>query len=700
MQTHITETDCLIMLKTEDSHMTYTYPDKDDRLTCQLIEKEFDGDYWAESEELVLKHAWEELRSLKAKRNISAKGAPFSVLDLGCGMGRLFDKESAAADEITAAEPDVARFEAAETEGRRVSQLANIPVTVINGDASALPHGKKYSAVISSHVLQHITCNMAAEMMWELASRLDPEGILLLTTTYTDGAEDQFFCESWDSENRKSERIDRKRFDSLFGTEGVLPVRMFSSETIISMAEMEGLELMRISRYHYQNHHSAAEDEEANLSGDFEGARDIMYLFRKKDRMLIDGNICYNFSFSIFDEETGLRTDDEQELRNSVRKAYPDAVFMDDPEADDEQLFRDLKVGQNFLHGGGLPFGCFRVLMKSYKLDFDIETVSSAGTRSRHFDIKNSAVFMTVFPQSDTVQVCVCLSVKNGTADDFVYLRQVQGNGALLTNGDGRKISVRDIFREVSGCLGRKVTDVIETYLLEVKQLGTYENVEEILEKEKKLVYGMMTGDEGWAHVPEKLAEERLVNRWGSRDFMSLVSFGSNSVFFNLFDSSDAVNYRASRMNYDHNFYGDMNPYFEMDSDIAGVNHGVLFSAELVMVIKTICNRILRRQADYYTVGQSSKLRAEIHKIKAYRGELITTLNKVENLEISEIGEMERVLLTSQQIDPIIEKVKYLLELLESELDLLYQTSTNRLINLLTAAGLILAAIQVLQGIL
>lgn len=72
----------------------------------------------------------------------------------------------------------------------------------------------------------------------------------------------------------------------------------------------------------------------------------------------------------------------------------------------------------------------------------------------------------------------------------------------------------------------------------------------------------------------------------------------------------------------------------------------------------------------------------------------------MENLEISEIGEMERVLLTSQQIDPIIEKVKYLLELLESELDLLYQTSTNRLINLLTAAGLILAAIQVLQGIL
>lgn len=680
--------------------MSYTYPDKDDRLTCQLIEKEFDGTYWAESEARVLSQAMEELRLMKEKRKAAGDTSPFSVLDLGCGVGRLFEKAAEVADEITGVEPDTARFAAAENAGRKVWQSASIPVIVINGDASALPRGKKYSAAVSSHVLQHITCHMAEKMMSELASRLEPEGLLIVTTTYTEGESDRFYCESWEGEDRKSGEIDRERFDELFGKEGVLPCRMFAEDSIVSMAEAEGLELIRISRYHYQNHHSAEEDKEANLSGECEGARDIMYIFRKKSSLLIDGNICYQFSFSIFDEETGLRTDDEKELRAAGRKAYPDAVFMDEPEAIDEPFFRDLKVVENFLHGGGLPFSCFRVLMKNYRLEFDIETVSSGGMRQRHFDVRDSAVFMTVFPQSDTVQVCVCLSVKNGTPDDFVYLRQVQGNGAKLKNKDGRILSIGDIFSEVSGCLGRKVTDVAETYLLEVKQLGAYESVDEILEKEKKLVYGMMTGDEGWIHVPDKLAEERLANRWGSRDFMRLVSFGANSVFFNLYESSDAVNYRANRMGYDHDYYGDMNPYFEMNSDIAGVNHGVLFSAELVMVIKTICNRILRRQADYYTGGQSSKLRAEIRKIKAYRGELITTLNRVENLEISEIGEMEKVLLTSQQIEPIIEKIKYLLELLESELDLLYQTSTNRLINLLTIAGLVLAAIQVLQGIL
>ncbi|MGN1333728.1 MAG: class I SAM-dependent methyltransferase, partial [Anaerovoracaceae bacterium] len=490
--------------------MTYTYPDKDDRLTCQLIEKEFDGTYWTESEALVLEQAWEELRALKEKKNVAEKNSPFNVLDLGCGMGRLFSEESKVADEITGVEPDAARFAAAEAEGCRVSQSANIPVTVINGDVSSLPQDKKYSAVISSHVLQHITCNMAADMMKKMADLLEPEGILVMTTTYTHSEEDGFFCESWYGEKRISEKIDKERFDGLFGAESVLPVRIFAEDSIVSMAEAEGLELIRTSRYHYQNHHSTEEDEEANLSGEYEGARDIMYVFRKKSSLMIDGNICYHFSFSIFDEETGLRTDDEQELRAAVRKTYPDAVFMDEQKADDEQLFRDLKVVENFLHSGGLPFKCFRALMKNYRLGFDIETVSSNGIRKRHFDVRDSAVLMTVFPQSDTVQVCVCLSVKNGTPDDFVYLRQVQGNGAKLKDKDGRILSIRDIFSEVSGCLGRKVTDVAETYLVEIKQLGVYENVDEILEKEKKLVYGMMTGDEGWLHVPDKLAEERL----------------------------------------------------------------------------------------------------------------------------------------------------------------------------------------------
>ena len=666
-------------------------------LTCQLIDTEFDGTYWAESEAEVLRQAMEDVDS--AVKLCREKKKAVNLLDLGCGMGRLFPVFAEKADRITAAEPDWERFAAAEAAARMVSEESGVPIQVLHGDASVLPQAEKYNIIVSSHVMQHITCGMAADLMHTMAQKLKPNGILILTTTYTEGTEDLFFRESWKNGMRNSEATDREEFDQTFGTDGVLPVRLFSAQSMLSLADSENLELIRMSRYHYQQHHSASEDIEANSADEGRGARDVMYIFRKRQKFDIDANICYHFSFSIFDEEVGLRTDDENELRDAIRKAYPTAVFDDEDAAKEEPFFKELAVGQGFLHGGGLPFDCFRVLLKDYDLQFTLETQSSAGLRRRQYEIADTAVFMTVFPDSDTVQVFVCLSVLNAAENDYVYFRHVQGNGAKLMNHDGRRLSIKDIFGEVSQCLNRNITDVIETYLLEIKRFDDYEDADDILKDHPEVVYGIMTGDEGWKHVPSDMAAARLENRWGSRDFIRLVSFGANSVFFNLSQSAKAADYRAERENFDHSFYGDMNPYFSMDSNVAGVNHGILFSMELVMVIKTICNRILRRQANHYSGTHGGKLRKEISKLKRYRGELITTLNKVENLSISEIDEMERVLLNSQQIDPIIDKIKYLLELLESELDLLYNSSTNRIGTAIAIGGLIFAAIQILLAL-
>ena len=144
--------------------------------------------------------------------------------------------------------------------------------------------------------------------------------------------------------------------------------------------------------------------------------------------------------------------------------------------------------------------------------------------------------------------------------------------------------------------------------------------------------------------------------------------------------------------------YGGANPYFLMNSNVAGVNHGIIFSQETVFVIKTIANRVLNRQSGYAVVT-SNRLGNEIRKTKKFRSELITILNRVENMGITEMGELEQMLLRSYKITPLIDSIKYLLELLESELDLLYQQSTNRLVNILTIAGLLLSVIDVLSGI-
>lgn len=674
--------------------MTYIYPDKDDKLTCQLIDTEYNGAYWQKSEEQILSYAIEQVRSLASYRR--GKNKKVSFLDLGCGMGRLIPIFAGEVDEVTAVEPDSNRFEKALMAGKWAEERYGHTVNMVQGDAESLPSDKKYSIILSSHVLQHIKCEMADDLMLKMSKRLEPGGLLLITTTYTAEEDDLFFKESWKDGMRSCEATDEDGFNEAYTKEGILPVRQLSEKSIMNMAQAHNLDFVRMDRYHYKGHQNISEDAKANLSGDNEGARDVLYIFKKRSEIDMDANICYHFSFSTLGN--GLNRVSEQSMRSSIKSAYPNAIFGDDELANEEPLFRDLSAVQGFLHAKGLPFECFRVMFKDYDLEFETEVTSEVGVRKKKYDIQNTSVFMSVFPDSDTVQVCVCLSVKDADENDFVHFRHMQGNGAKLKNKDGRMLSIRDIFREVSESLKCDITDIAENYIIEIKRFSDEESVAEILNNHKKLIYGLMTGDEGWKHVPEELAESRLENSWGSRDFMKLISFGANSVFFNLSQSEDAKDYRKNRADFDHSFYGDMDKYFSMDSNVAGVNHGVLLSFEMVMVIRTICNRILRRQADYYGGDHGGKLRAEIQRIKAYRGELITTLSKVENLAISEVGEMEKVLLVGQQIDPIIDKIKYLLELLESELNLLYDTSTNRLGNWIAIGGLIFAAIQIMQG--
>jgi hypothetical protein len=209
------------------------------------------------------------------------------------------------------------------------------------------------------------------------------------------------------------------------------------------------------------------------------------------------------------------------------------------------------------------------------------------------------------------------------------------------------------------------------------------------MQNEKKRLYGIISGDEGWNHIPHDLADARIQADWSSRDYVEFITFGSNFLLLNLTNSTAAQTYRVNQTNFGGTYYGGMNPYFAMNAAIAGVNHGIIFSVELVMAIKTIAHRILEFQASFQK-SRTGNFKNDIRRTKDYRRELISTLNRVENIDMTELGELEKVILTSQQITPIIDKIKYLLELLESELDLMYQTRTNTIANIIAVLGLIL----------
>lgn len=347
-------------------------------------------------------------------------------------------------------------------------------------------------------------------------------------------------------------------------------------------------------------------------------------------------------------------------------------------------VLAEIRTGENFLYGGGLTFPCTRYLRQ--EREFQV----------KGFHPYDSHALLTLYHDSGICQAGLHFTVQVDSAEDLIYLRQIFLSGVPVTE-DGRSIS--QVADDLLKPLNVTVQEAENAYLLEINDFFGVEDPEEILCSYAGDLYGVMTGDEGHSYIPESLAKERLGNRWASRDFFSAVAFRNNFLLLNLSGRSRAAAYRTHQDGFGRAFWGGPNPYFFMDAPTACVNHGLYFAAETGMVAKTICANVLNRHSNL-SHASHRKVNQSIQTTKELRRDLIITLNRLESIGMAELGELERLIMAGLEIDPMVEKIKYLLELLESELDLLYQTSTNMLVNVLTVVGLLLSAVQVIMGFL
>ncbi|MBQ8830054.1 MAG: class I SAM-dependent methyltransferase [Oscillospiraceae bacterium] len=660
----------------------YTYPDKNDMLTIQLIMGVSEGNYWGESENEILKVALDTVKSYDNPK----------MLDCGCGQGRLFPIFAPHVQSIYALEPDTQRYSIAVDSAAALSEY---DIAVKNNDSSSLNRDQEFDIVLSSHVLQHIPESVADSMIADIAAHTAPGGCIIVTTTHTDRAEDILTMEYFKDGKRVCDEVDEETFKESFSKEGVLPVRLFADGSVPKLFAKHGFDKVSAKRYfHYYvpgETQTARTDIEKNAQGDDKGARDILFIFRRSadvegDNVRMDACISFQYSFSLSDFPQKAPFNDKYYLLHTkLATAFPGSIAQNDPEAVSDPVFRDLTTAQNFLHGGGTPFDCLRFLIKGFYLKF-VET-----------EMYETAILLTFFPEFNTATLMFCFEVNDATTDELVYYRQIFSGAAKFRSKDGEENCLWDWFHKIIKPLG-KVSDIDQTYFMELKAMHPYTDLNEVIEKESRRLYGIICGDEGWEYVPEELARYRIDNQWGSRNFVRFIVFGSNAMLLNFNRLKPGMDYVEHQRAFGEAVYGGANPYFLMNSNVAGINHGIIFSQETVFVIKTIANRVLNRQSGFASFT-SNKLGAEISKTKKFRSELITILNRVENLGITEIGELEQMLLRSYKITPLIDSIKYLLELLESELDLLYQQSTNRLVNILTIAGLILSVIDVLSGL-
>ena len=393
------------------------------------------------------------------------------------------------------------------------------------------------------------------------------------------------------------------------------------------------------------------------------------------DDTTFDGKISYILYFTLFPEQESAQR--MKTLKADMLRNYP----MAHTEEDDNEIFRDFKIVQEFLHGGGLPFQCWRLLLCNEPVTMEKAAVHQL------------QVMFTAFPEINIGKMTFNLQFQEAGTSQMVYLHHCNGNGAKITFKDGTALSISEMYQQVLKEMNFYGKHGQLAHLIEINRFGDLEDMAVIMQQEKKRMYGIISGDEGWNHIPEELADARIQPDWSSRDFVEFITFGSNFLLLNLIDSPAAKRYRENQVAFGGTYYGGMNPYFALNPEVAGVNHGIIYAVELVMAMKTIAHRILEFQASFQK-NRTGNFGEDIRQTKDYRRELISTLNRVENIDMTELGELEKVILNSQQISPIIEKIKYLLELLESELDLMYQTRTNAFVNLLTILGLIVAIVS------
>lgn len=130
----------------------FQYSDSGDKLTQQLIGREFDYIYWGKSEEAVLRRG----KAFLAAHFGAERLKSLSMLDLGCGMGRLIPEFAALTGSVTGLEPDRERCGMAEAFLRdRGVENARVHHMDLGTYLDCLPEPPHFDVVLRAHRYAH-----------------------------------------------------------------------------------------------------------------------------------------------------------------------------------------------------------------------------------------------------------------------------------------------------------------------------------------------------------------------------------------------------------------------------------------------------------------------------------------------------------------------------------------------------------------
>ena len=252
----------------------YQYPDSQDKITGIMIKEiELYPSYWYKSEARLLQLV--ERKYLPKKRN--------SMLDLGCGQGRLTLRFQEHFENITAIEPDQERIEIAKQNVLPVRK----DVTFFQGVYQAYARQEAFDFILCSHVIQHIALDSVDGILRDIHNALKPGGTAILFTTHAKQKNTYHVKASIKNNQFHEEVITSDVFHEILHQKHMLPTTMFSFHDVKERIKKAGLGVKAYYVYHLDNKkvfHRCINDQTVNFFSCLKRkhGRDMMIVIEKQ----------------------------------------------------------------------------------------------------------------------------------------------------------------------------------------------------------------------------------------------------------------------------------------------------------------------------------------------------------------------------------------------------------------------------------
>ncbi|WP_010249393.1 hypothetical protein [Acetivibrio cellulolyticus] len=313
------------------------------------------------------------------------------------------------------------------------------------------------------------------------------------------------------------------------------------------------------------------------------------------------------------------------------------------------------------------------------------------------------SVILSYFPEVPTCSVMIYFKLQKFTIEKLIYLRQcfykdtkfeLLGSNIL----DKCKISFKELFEKYSNFIGiysntYETLDIPYTIL----ELNDFDglNVDFNDVKVLKPIYGLLTSDEGWDFVPADKVKSKINISWSTREFIRVFSHLDSCVVFNFVKSPSAKTYREYQKKFRQNYFDYIEQYYMYNPNIAGLNHGILYTAEMALVLKSNLQKVIKdNNKEQKKDHHKRRLKTEILRLKKNREEIIEVLKKLEFKFLFKVEGLGELLLENMKYYVDKDKLINILQLTENDILFKYQEKINKIIILFTVISTVFAIIS------